>query len=209
MCFMNPLQSERIFFTSLPSKLDRLSPRPAVNPLQSRASVPPALVLRVEAVGDECARPASDDSNLVGFSKPGYKCRWLPCESEIFSAWQPTHQANYDEGVLDRINPSEKTLECVDLLEHPSSARTNRTLIFRNCALERVLCTIREFRRNLDYHLNGCVWVGCQKPNDLVRDLHQAHFCGRRRDINGAVEGLWSGVNGRSCFAGARPAWAR
>lgn len=53
-----------------PSEQVTPSARPFLNLLQSRASIPPVLVLHPALAGDKCARPAQTiaDSNLVGFS---------------------------------------------------------------------------------------------------------------------------------------------
>jgi hypothetical protein len=61
---MCPLPSEQGPLLSPLSEQVTPSARPALDLLQSRASIPLVLVLHPELTGDTCARPASDNSGL-------------------------------------------------------------------------------------------------------------------------------------------------
>jgi hypothetical protein len=58
---MCPLPSGQGPLFSPPSEQVTHSARPPLNLLQSRASIPPALVLHIALAGDKCARPAPND----------------------------------------------------------------------------------------------------------------------------------------------------
>jgi hypothetical protein len=59
---MCPLPSGQGPFFSPPLEQFTPSARPPLNLLQSRASIPPVLVLHFALAGDKCARPAPNDS---------------------------------------------------------------------------------------------------------------------------------------------------
>jgi hypothetical protein len=64
MCYMCPLPSEQGPPLSPRPEQGTPGARPSLTLLQSRAYVPPVLVLHPELAGDKCARPASDNSGL-------------------------------------------------------------------------------------------------------------------------------------------------